>query len=164
MPATTTPDAPANQPEQSHRAGGPRRHRSPLSIVLWTLLALFAAATVLAVVLVAAGGETETSAPEAAVEPIVERGTAGLVADFAQAWSDGDWETLVQLSDQAVAQTAREWHVDGLQVTVVAPLSDTGGTLLVSDPAGGNALIFAITVTDDPGLRVTDLVFNGDAG
>jgi hypothetical protein len=143
--------------------------------VLGSFLALSAIAIVLGVVLVVGGGGdgtvttvtepavTEPTVPETSLAPGLD--VNSVVAGFAAAWAGGEWTTLTELSNDSVAATARDWYVDGLSVEVVEPITEVGGELLVSDPGGGHGLIFRLEVDSTQGtVRVTNLVFGGDAG
>lgn len=111
---------------------------------------------------VAAVPEQPTSAAAAVVDP-ADR--LALMDRFAATWTMGDWPAMGDISNDAVVQVAREWHGEGLTVTVVEPLGGETGELLVVDPAAPGGLVFGFAIgQDSAGLVVTNLFFNGDAG
>ena len=181
------PPEPTSLEPTSLERPAPPAVRPLLWVVGALLMTVLMATIVAAAMLIAADDgsiETTTVEPAAEVteaEPVapatgdavalggnamaVEATPAELAQAFAVAWSTGDWDAVASLSNPAVTETARNWYAEGLAVTVVEPVQDQGGELLVADPASPPAVIFNLRFDGDGMNRsVGALDFGGDAG
>ncbi len=108
----------------------------------------------------AEGGAAQTDAGQTAIDS-----PAAAIADaFTGAWEAGDWDTALQLSNDSVVATAQEFHSENIDVELVGPVG-AAGEMLLTDPAGGSAMVFSFTVVEAGGMNTLEtLTFGGDAG
>lgn len=172
MPIGTTPvptpsPSPApSPPGRPERAGRTLVAGAAVGVALALGLILLLAIGLLGAVVVLRASDSSSPQPgDIAVQPAEPADTPDAVIRFIADWTSGEWTEMGQYADAAVVETARRSYVEGMVVEIVGPVTDQGGELLVTDPAGGRASVFVLTLGNDAGIaRLDGLAFAGDAG
>lgn len=178
---TTTTDRPPTPDDVEPGAGSPRSGDALWRTIRGALIVLGAGiAGILALVILGAvllgvrdNDSSATSTlgsgpgePIGAISPEAGPAVAGsdVVDRFADAWEAADWDTVRAVSSDAVAATAREHFVDGLDVAIV----DYTGQIHATDTVGGYLMLFTFSIADSAdGYRMTSLDhagFGADGG
>lgn len=153
-------------PRRSERAGGTLAAGAVLGVALVLGLTLTLAIGLFGAIFVLRASNSSGPLPgDIAVQPVEPEDVPDTVVRFVTDWSTGDWTAMGRYADATVVETARRSYVEGMMIEIVGPVSDQGGELLVTDPAGGRASVFVLTLGNQAGIaRLDGLAFAGDAG